>query len=69
MFRTRRKRPSPPHTPRLCRWCEGDEPSVDELLADPLVQLVMQRDRIGPDDVQAVLASVRPHIWGMTAPA
>lgn len=42
------------------RWAEaGVEPSVEDLLADPLTALVMHRDRIGPADVLAAVAHAR----------
>lgn len=30
----------------------GAEPALDEILADPMVRLVMRRDRLDPDDVR-----------------
>ncbi len=32
-----------------------DEPPLDEMLADPIVHLVMRRDGIGPDEVLEAL--------------
>ncbi len=59
MFRPRRRRTVTAETLPPCRWYDGEEPSVSELLADPIVHLVMQRDRIGPADVEAALTSVQ----------
>lgn len=36
----------------------GVEPRLDELLADPIVHLVMQRDGISPDDVRQAMRKV-----------
>ncbi len=36
-----------------------DEPPLEEMLADPIVRLVMKRDGIGPSDVLAVLDRAR----------
>lgn len=33
----------------------GVEPQLDDMLSDPIVALVMQRDRVSPDDVKSVL--------------
>ena len=39
------------------RWLTG-EPTLGEMLADPVVQLVMRRDRVDPDNLQAFLRDV-----------
>ena len=36
-----------------------EEPPIEEMLADPIVRLVMQRDRIGPREVRAALDAAR----------
>ena len=36
-----------------------DEPPIDEMLADPIVRLVMRRDRIGPGEVRAAIEAAR----------
>lgn len=42
------------------RWADaGVEPSVDDLMADPLTALVMRRDHIGPADVLAAVNRAR----------
>jgi hypothetical protein len=33
----------------------AEEPPVDEMLDDPIVQLLMRRDGIGPDEVLSTL--------------
>lgn len=37
----------------------GTEPPVDEMLADPLVHLVMKRDGVSRDEILRVLRCVR----------
>lgn len=37
---------------------------VDELLSDPIVELVMRRDGITRDDVLAVMADMRGRLYG-----
>jgi len=37
----------------------GDEPSLAEVLADPIVHLVMARDRLTRSDLDAVIANGR----------
>jgi hypothetical protein len=39
----------------------GVEPSVADLLNDPIVRLVMRRDNLAPSDVLRVLARTRAH--------
>ncbi len=42
------------------RWRRGGvEPGIEELLTDPIVGLVLQRDRITLDDVWAVIYKAR----------
>lgn len=36
------------------------EPSLDEILAEPIVKTVMKRDRIDEDTVRALMRRVRP---------
>ncbi|GEM_PF-2271279 len=36
------------------RWLRG-EPSLSDILQDPVVQLVMRRDRVDPDRLRALL--------------
>jgi hypothetical protein len=38
----------------------GTEPSLEEVLSDPVVQLIMQADRLEPAEVRRLLAAVRP---------
>jgi hypothetical protein len=37
----------------------GVEPEIEEALADPIVLLVLRRDRLTPADVRAVIAKLR----------
>ena len=41
------------------RWLTG-EPTLREMLADPVIQTLMRRDRVDPDNLQALLREV---IW------
>jgi hypothetical protein len=43
------------------RWVEaGIEPKVEDLLDDPIIDLILQHDRISLDDVWAAIRAVRP---------
>ena len=37
----------------------GNEPAIDDMLADPIVHAVMRRDGIGEGEVRAALAHAR----------
>ncbi len=38
------------------RFCNGGvEPHLDDMLSDPIVAMVMQRDRVSPADVISVM--------------
>ena len=39
------------------RWLTG-EPTLGEVLADPVIQLMMRRDHVDPDNLQALLRGV-----------
>jgi len=39
------------------RWLTG-EPTLREVLADPVIQTLMRRDRVDPDNLQALLRDV-----------
>ena len=39
------------------RWLMG-EPTLTEVLADPVIQLMMRRDRVDPEQLQSFLRSV-----------
>ncbi len=42
------------------RWrAAGQEPALDEVLADPLVHAVMQRDGVTPSALRAVVAAAQ----------
>lgn len=53
------------HAPAAEPWGEGEyaeggvEPLLEELLRDPVVRLMMQADRLEPDQVGALLRSRR----------
>jgi hypothetical protein len=36
------------------------EPSLEEILSDPITQAVIQADRVDPDDLDAMLRRVAP---------
>jgi hypothetical protein len=40
-------------------WLHG-EPSLDDVLADPIVHALMQRDGVDPHDLRALIEGVRP---------
>lgn len=42
----------------------GTEPTVSELLSDPIVHLVMRRDGIGPSHVQAAIEQALDRLSG-----
>jgi hypothetical protein len=46
------------------KWDQvGVEPSLSEILDDPIVQTIMRYDRIGPDDVRAAMRDAcRRHV-------
>lgn len=44
-------------------WLKG-EPSLHEMLADPIVRLVMHRDNLGPADVWAAVERGRIALHG-----
>lgn len=39
------------------RWLRG-EPRLTEVLADPVIQLIMRRDRVDPEHLHAFLRSI-----------
>lgn len=45
------------------------EPSLEDMLADPLVHLVMQRDGVSRADVQQVIDQTRARLVTGAAPA
>ena len=38
-----------------CFFNGGVEPHLDDMLSDPSVAMVMQRDRVSPDEVMSVM--------------
>ena len=38
----------------MTRWLKG-EPSLKDVLADPVIRLMMRRDRVDPDQLHAFL--------------
>ena len=48
------------------RWLTG-EPTLGEMLADPVIQLVMRRDRVDPDDLQALLRDISTRLPNVRA--
>lgn len=51
--------PAAIHPQKHDPWRRG-EPALRDVLADPLVHLVMARDRLSPDQVRDWLARIRP---------
>jgi hypothetical protein len=47
----------------------GVEPAPEELLADPIVQALLERDGIDPAGLLSLLASIRERLQDGTAPA
>jgi hypothetical protein len=53
------------HCPGGTRWLSaGKEPPLAELLADPLIGLVMRRDGVSPAALRAVIATARHRLRG-----
>jgi hypothetical protein len=50
------------------RWLHG-EPTLEDVLSDPTVHVLMERDDVDPDDLRALLENVRTtlegRIWGV----
>jgi hypothetical protein len=40
-------------------YCGNTEPSIDELLGDPIMQVLMKRDGVPPRDVRALIDMAR----------
>jgi hypothetical protein len=47
-------------------WLHG-EPSLDDVLADPIVHALMQRDGVDPHDLKALIEDVRCALRRRTA--
>jgi hypothetical protein len=43
-------------------WSKNEEPSLDELLAEPAVRMVMARDRVTEDTVRTLAREARQRI-------
>jgi hypothetical protein len=41
------------------RWPAGDEPTLDEMFADPIFHLLLRRDRLTLPDVLGAIAEAR----------
>ncbi|MBX7200070.1 MAG: hypothetical protein K1X51_11945 [Rhodospirillaceae bacterium] len=41
--------------PAACFFNGGVEPHLDDMLSDPIIAMVMQRDRVSPDEVMSVM--------------
>jgi len=42
--------------------CAGPEPALDDLLYDPIVELLMRRDRIGRQDILRAVQRARQRL-------
>ncbi|MBE0529293.1 MAG: hypothetical protein IH626_00610 [Rhodospirillales bacterium] len=50
----------PTKAPRpAARWPAGDEPTLDEMFADPIFHLLLRRDRLTLPDVLGAIAEAR----------
>ncbi len=50
------------------RWLKG-EPTLREVLDDPVIQLIMRRDRVDPDHLHAFLRGVGTRLPNVEQPA
>ncbi len=50
------------------RWLTG-EPTLREVLEEPVIQLMMRRDRVDPDHLHAVLRDVGTRLPNAEVPA
>jgi hypothetical protein len=50
------------------RWLTG-EPTLREMLDDPVIQLIMRRDRVDPDDLHAFLRGVGTRLPNVEVPS
>ncbi|MGH7126360.1 MAG: hypothetical protein ACREFI_18440 [Stellaceae bacterium] len=50
------------------RWLTG-EPTLREVLEDPVIQLVMRRDRVDPDHLHAFLRDVGTRLPNVELPS
>jgi hypothetical protein len=55
-------RPEHPDAPESAYAHAGPEPLLDEVLDDPVVQLVMQADRVQAADLQHLLGARQGHV-------
>ena len=46
------------------RWRGNEEPAIDDLLADPILHLLIGRDGLTLADVQATVDAARRHLRG-----
>ena len=44
-------------------WLQG-EPTLEDVLSDPTVHVLMERDDVDPDDLRALLENVRTTLEG-----
>ena len=42
-----------------CDTSRAGEPSLDEMLADPIIKLIMQRDGVNDDDMRGQIDRIR----------
>jgi hypothetical protein len=50
------------------RWLQG-EPTLDDMLSDPTVHALMERDDVDPNDLRKFLEDVGSALDGQSAPA
>jgi len=49
-------------------WLQG-EPTLEDVLSDPTVHALMERDDVDPDDLRVFLEDVRSALEGEDVPA
>ena len=49
------------------RWLTG-EPTLGEVLADPVIQLIMRRDCVDPENIRALLRGIGASLPNMELP-
>jgi hypothetical protein len=53
---------------RIMEWLEG-EPTLEDVLSDPTIHVLMERDEVSPDDLRLLLADVKNALEGRRVPA
>ena len=48
-------------TETMMAWLQG-EPALEDLLSDPTIRLLMERDDVDPDDLRTLLDDVKAQL-------